>query len=286
MTRHKYEPWEARNDIGQVNADYLLTTGTKVEKREFHWGEDSDIRHKVRRQPDIGFYDAEEPLKRGHAEEVSRLDRDTWHVGQVKEGRDWTVTPLTRTTRGLQAEATRITGIPAGVKVEEWSMIPLRCSVCWAELIKEGINDDGGRLPSLADKARFCGATCRRAADAARKARKRRSTRKYPRDHRGWYVNTGTPWPRSGVNYAPSPRRPELRRGVMRGVRRAEGVKPWPHWSDTRKSILTSGCPVFSVIVGGYNKEATSQSRLLATLGSPRDSCQSSDLARCSDYPA
>jgi hypothetical protein len=194
-SRHtlKFHDWEAVDQTGKVNADYVLTEGRVADNRDpDDYGEDSDHRHGVRRQPDW-YYDATEPLKRGNAAEVKRMEHDRWHVSaKIYEGFDWTCKdhPLAPVHRQRQREATAITGIPAYVKVEEWSMVPLRCSICWAVLIKRGINDDG-RLPSLPDKSKFCGAPCRRAADAARKARKRRladGVRKYPRDTQGRYV--------------------------------------------------------------------------------------------------
>jgi hypothetical protein len=189
-----FNDWEAVDPTGKINTDYALTTGRVADNRDPNdYGEDSDLGHGVRRQPDW-YYNSTKPLKRGNAAEVKRMEHDTWHVSKkTREGWDWTCKdhPLTPVHRQRQWEATRITGIPAYVKAEEWSMVPLRCSVCWETLIKQGINDDDGRLPSLPDKSKFCGAPCRRAADAARKARKRRladGVRKYPREARGRYV--------------------------------------------------------------------------------------------------
>lgn len=212
------------------------------------YGEDSDLEHRARRQPDW-YYDTDEPLKRGNADQLRLMPKkdepSQWHVGHVREGQDWTNkdTPLTRRVRELDREATRIIGIPAAVPEERWSMTPLRCSVCWAVLIKRYINDDEGRLPSLPDKNRFCGADCRRAAHAARQARKRRlakGVRKYPRHGKGWYVNQYTPWPSRGGLSVIRPSDPrsdlEVRHGILRGVRSAG--TPWQSWEDTRKSIL------------------------------------------------
>jgi hypothetical protein len=244
-SRHtlKFHDWEAVDRTGRINADYALAEGRAADKRDpGDYGEDSDQGHSVRRQPDW-YYNATEPLKRGNAEEVKRLEADRWHISRkTREGWDWTNNdmPLTPVHRQRQREATRITGIPAYVKAEEWSMVPLRCSICWVVLIKLGINDDEGRLPSLPDKAKYCGKPCERKTDAARQAKRRRlaaGIRKYPRDDRGQYVahepkpelvsvrpdglgsfnirttvtvarevgndqyvNQSTPWPKAGLN--------------------------------------------------------------------------------------
>ncbi|BBY06021.1 hypothetical protein [Mycobacterium noviomagense] len=203
MTRHEFESREARHpETGIVNADHVLTAGRKIDKRERDWGEDDDLteQSRVRRQPDW-YYGSKRPLKRGDAEKVHRLPQphdegETWHVGAIHEGRDWTSVRLTWLNRERDEEATRITGIPAAVPEGRWSMVQLRCSICWEVLIKRGINDDEGGLPALPDKARYCGATCRRRADADRKARKRRladGVRKYPRDPHSMVIHE--PWP-------------------------------------------------------------------------------------------
>lgn len=275
-SRHtlKFNDWEATDSTGRINSDYALTEGRVVDSRDpADYGEDSDIRHRARRRPDW-YYGATEPLKRGHAEDVPRLERDRWHVGHVREGRDWTCgeTPLTPVNRRLQREATRITGIPAAVPETEWSMSPWRCAVCWDQLDK----------PPLPEKAKYCSPACKRAADAARKARKRRladGVRKYPRDDQSRtviheprpvlipsgpdglgsfnitettmvarevestrYGNQFTPWPRSGLSVIrPSDPREDLevRHGIMTGIRRRPTTPPsW--WVDTVSAILTA----------------------------------------------
>jgi hypothetical protein len=217
----------------------VVTEGRKIDQRGYAWPDDDDLtsQHRSRRQPDR-YYDTDGPLKRGNADQLRLMPKQDepsqWHVGHVREGNDWTNngTPLTRLSREQVAEATRIIGIPAAVPEEHWSMAPWRCSVCWAQLDK----------PPLAEKARFCSKLCQRAADAARKARKRRQqdgVRKYPRDGKGWYINQRTPWPSSGLNFivASEPAKDlEVRHGILRGVRSAG--TPWQSWEDTRKSIL------------------------------------------------
>lgn len=113
--------------------------------------------------------------KRTPSGQFNTMTPGAWHVGRVEEGWDWTCKdfPLKPVHRSCAWEATRITGIPAYVTESEWSTANWRCFVCWAE------------LPEPYGKREVCGAPCRRKADAARKARKRRlaeGTRKYPRD--------------------------------------------------------------------------------------------------------
>ena len=282
----KFEQHEATHR-GTVNTDYVLTEGRAADNRDpddyAEPCDDSEVRHRVRRQPDW-YYDTEKPLKRGNADQLRLLPKhdepSQWHVGHVREGRDWTnnETPLTRLTRNLDGEATEIIGTPAAVPEERWSMIPLRCSVCWAVLIKRDITGCEGWLPSLPDKVRYCSKPCERTADAARKARKRRlakGVRKYPRDGRqsprirhsrrpdmpkvlttdldvirakdrqpyvewGWYINQYEPWPRRGLNVIrPNDLRDDLE--VRHGIMR--GVRRMPQvapawWTITVKSIL------------------------------------------------
>lgn len=238
MTRYKHDPNEANDqDSGIVNVDHVVTTGSKIDKRQYSWPEDDDLtrQHRVRRQPDKWFYDADVGIKRGESEQLRLIPREEpgeWHFGPIFEGSDWTTRQLTRENQSREREATKLTGIPPNVPVAQWSMTPVRCYVCW-----KPTSDDS--------KAKYCGTTCRRAADATRKARKRRladGVRKYPRDENGWYINQFTPWPKPGLNVSRSTDRLrdlEVRHGIMASVRRRPMTAPtW--WVDTIKDILTA----------------------------------------------
>jgi hypothetical protein len=189
MTTYKHQPEDARHRItGLVNADHVLTVGRTADKRERDWGEDSDLRPRVRRQPDW-YFDAREPgsdpLKRsGHADDVTGLPRDGWYVGRVREGWDWTCDslPIKPEHRARAKDATKRTGIPAGVPEVEWSAAPWVCAVCRVYLEPD---------PDKDGKTKYCGAECKAAGKAAaerKRYRVKNGIRKWPKDDRGWYI--------------------------------------------------------------------------------------------------
>jgi hypothetical protein len=144
-----YRRWEPLGSVA-TNAEYERATWLNP---------DTDYQPRGRK----GLH----PGKRAPGGQTDLPPAGTWHVGLVREGLDWTshAHPLKAEHRKLQRDATRITGIPAVVPPQRWSMIPEACYICGRRLDK----------PPLADKAKFCGPTCKRAADAKRKARKRRN---------------------------------------------------------------------------------------------------------------
>lgn len=254
MTHHELAPGEARDPEGRNNIDHVVTAGTLRDRRRYEWGADSDLKPRVRRQPDW-YFNAREPgsspLKRGQSSEIRRMEHDRWHIGAAEEGRDWTCVRQTgskgqikdateyRTnipqrwgTRMLCREATRLTRMPEAAPEQQWSMSPARCYVCWDQ------------LPDVASKSRYCDKPCRRVADAGRKARKRRlagGTRKYPRDARGDYVNQAVALPRTGIQYVRSVGRSidlEVRHGIMHGIQRRARPEPSAVWTATLESIL------------------------------------------------